>query len=90
MQGKNEIFLAHPEDSAVYPFLPQHFLYLRPLSHGQGSFRPILGSSRKYGVAGGQQVTSSQQLASFPATSSVKDTPEDCSDDLSSDPLVTI
>ena len=26
---------------------PQHFLYFFPLPHGQGSFRPIFGSSRR-------------------------------------------
>ena len=28
--------------------LPQHFLYFLPLPHGQGSLRPIFGSSRTY------------------------------------------
>ena len=39
--------------SALYSFLPQHFLYLRPLPHTHGSFRPSLGVPRVRGLCGG-------------------------------------
>ena len=41
--------------SALYSFLPQHFLYLRPLPHTHGSFRPSLGVPRVIGLCGGGQ-----------------------------------
>ncbi|MDF1833234.1 MAG: hypothetical protein P1U52_12855 [Porticoccaceae bacterium] len=44
-----------------YNYLPQHFLNLRPLPHGQGSLRPTFGSARVIGAAGGQQVSRWQQ-----------------------------
>jgi hypothetical protein len=40
---------------AIYAFLPQHFLYLRPLPHTHGSFRPTFGVSRVTGLCGGGQ-----------------------------------
>lgn len=46
---------------ARLPYVPQHFLNLRPLSQGQGSLRPTLGTSRINGVCGGQHVSSVQQ-----------------------------
>jgi hypothetical protein len=34
----------------IYAFLPQHFLYLRPLPQMQGSLRPIFGVALVIGV----------------------------------------
>jgi|GEM_PF-3994643 len=39
----------------IYVFLPQHFLYLRPLPQTQGSFRPTFGAALVNGLCGGGQ-----------------------------------
>lgn len=39
----------------IYTFLPQHFLYLRPLPQIQGSFRPTFGVALITGDCGGGQ-----------------------------------
>lgn len=55
----------------IYAFLPQHFLYLRPLPQMQGSLRPIFGVVLVIGVCGGGQQLVSLQLDSFGATDGV-------------------
>ncbi len=45
---------------SIYAFLPQHFLYFRPLPQIQGSLRPTLGIALTTGVLGGQQLVSVQ------------------------------
>ena len=46
--------------------LPQHFLYFLPLPHGQGSLRPIFGSSRVVGFSPTSSPSSNfQPSASF-------------------------
>jgi len=42
-------------------YLPQHFLYFRPLPQTHGSLRPILGVVRATGLCGGQQLELLQQ-----------------------------
>nr|WP_286133467.1 hypothetical protein [Colwellia sp. UCD-KL20] len=39
----------------TYAFLPQHFLYFRPLPQMQGSLRPTLGAALVNGACGGGQ-----------------------------------
>jgi len=55
----------------VYAFLPQHFLYLRPLPQMQGSLRPIFCVALVIGVCGGGQQLVSLQLDSFGAIDGV-------------------
>lgn len=56
----------------IYAFLPQHFLYLRPLPQTQGSLRPILGVVLVTGdCRGGQQLVLLQ--VGFSGTEDVSD-----------------
>ena len=49
----------------IYAFLPQHFLYLRPLPQTHGSLRPTLGAVLVNGVCGGGQQLVLVQLDCF-------------------------
>ena len=55
------VLLSTTKIKMIYAFLPQHFLYLRPLPQIQGSLRPIFGVALVIGVCGGgQQLVSLQ------------------------------
>jgi len=48
-----------------YAFLPQHFLYLRPLPQTHGSLRPTFGVALVTGLCGGGQQLVLVQVDSF-------------------------
>ena len=68
------MFMNETKLKIIYAFLPQHFLYLRPLPQIQGSLRPTFGAALVNGLCGG-----GQQLVLVQLDSSI----EDVSDKLS-------